>query len=154
MSQPLASNRLSPRAQPSTPLDPAAEGLPFWTKYTVSHTTLRAAAFSSAVVLASLPARGVLHAVQSKHSAAFAGTGITGYTVSVGIVGNSAKYASAFNVFQPVSDTTYQLSSGLFSENFGSATSVLLTAESLGATLDQSTAGSVDVWLLTSIPPA
>lgn len=124
---------------------------PSVTKYTVSHTALQAAATSNDIALFSLPAGGVIQEVKIKHSVIFAGTGITDYKLSVGIVGNLTKYASAFDVDTAVSGTNFQLSGTLGSENHGAATSIRLAATSAGANLDQSTGGTVDVWVLTYV---
>lgn len=122
-----------------------------WTKYTATHTALQAAAMANDIELLSLPAGGIIHGVKIKHSVLFAGTGITDYKVSVGIVGTLAKYASAFDVDTAVSNTNFQLSTTIGSENHGAATSIRLAATTTGANLDQSTGGSVDVWVLTSV---
>jgi hypothetical protein len=121
-----------------------------WTKYTVTHTALQAAAMANDIQLFSLAAAGVIHAIKIKHSILFAGTGITDYKISVGITGTLAKYASAFDVDTAVSATNFQLTSTVGSENHGAATSIRVAATSTGANLDQSTAGSVDIWVLTS----
>jgi hypothetical protein len=126
---------------------------PTWTKYTVAYTTLAAAALTNSPVLFALPAKGVISKVAIKHTAAFAGGAISDYTVSVGITGNLTKYASAFDVFQPVASNTAQISSGGFIEDFTSTTNVLITATSVGANLDAATAGSVDVYVETSVLP-
>lgn len=123
---------------------------PTWIKVTKTYSDLSAASTTNDVELFSLPAAGIVHMVRIKHSTAFAGGSISAYTVSVGITGNLAKYASAFDVFQAVADTTLQLSDGPFTEDAGSATSVRLAATSTSDNLDQATAGSVDVHALVS----
>jgi hypothetical protein len=127
--------------------------LPRWTKYTVGHAALQAAALTNDIELFSLPAKAMLHEVHVKHSTAFAGTGITAYTVSVGIAGETTRYSDAFDVFQAVGDTVFDPNAGGFLEDHGSATSVRIFATSEGANLDQSSAGSVDVWVLWSTLP-
>ena len=128
-------------------LDAAA----WWTKYTVSYSDLSAAATTNDVELFSLPAGGVIHGVKIKHSTAFSGGAISAFTVSVGITGTLAKYASAFDVFQVVANTTQQISSTVGTENHGAATSIKIEATSTGANIDQATAGSVDVWVMWSV---
>lgn len=123
-----------------------------WTKYTFSEAAFTAGATSESIELFSLAAAGVIHGVKIKHSTAFTGGGLTAFTVEVGIVGDESKYAQAFNVFQATSNTTFQLSSVLGSENHGAATSIKITARSTGANVSAATAGSVDVWVLTSSP--
>jgi hypothetical protein len=96
---------------------------PTWTKYTVGHAALQAAATSNNITLFTLPAAGIIHEVKVKHSTAFSGGAIASYTVKVGITGTLGKYLAAFDEIEAVST---------------------------GANLDQSTAGSVDIWVLTS----
>lgn len=126
-------------------------GLPVWKKYTVTHTALQAAALTNDIELLSLPAKGVIHGVVISHTTAFAGTGITTYTVSVGISGNLTKYAAAFDVFQATGDSVGQTTNVMDFENKTSATSIRIAATSTGANLNQSTTGSVDIWVLWSI---
>jgi len=124
-----------------------------WTKYTRTYTQLAAAALTNDIQLVSLPARSVLLGVVVKHSVQFTGA-FGDYAVSVGIVGDLDKYASAFSVAQVVSNTALMSAGGLFIENAGAATSVRLAATSTVANLNTATTGSVDVWLLTSVLPA
>lgn len=67
----------------------------------------------------------------------------------MGILGNLVKYAVAFDVFQAVSGSTFQLSTLPGSENNTSSTNILLTATSVGANLN-ATGGSADIYLLVS----
>ena len=141
---------------PITLLSGPAGGSPFvtaWQSYTVSYTQLAAAALTNSITLVSLPAKTLIHGVVIKHSASFTGGAIASYQVSVGISGAPAKFASLFSVFQAPGDTVAQVSSGPDLENFGSATNILLSAVSTGANLNAATAGSVTVWLLTSVLP-
>lgn len=127
---------------------------PAWTKYTVTYAQFGAPSFTSDIQLFSLGARQTIHAVVIKHSASFTGGAIATYTLSVGIAGTLAKYASAFNVFQAPGNTVLQSSGGTFTENTGAATSVRVQAVCTGANLLQATAGSADIWVLTSTLPA
>lgn len=127
--------------------------VPLWIKVgnAVSYTAFSTAATMNSIALFTLPAGGVIHGIKIKHSTAFAGTSITAYTVSVGISGTVAKYASAFNVFQTVSSTAFQLSGDFVEENDGATTGVLITATSTGANLSAATAGVVNVFALLSV---
>jgi hypothetical protein len=129
----------------------ATTNAPSWREYTVSHTALQTAAMANDIELFSLPAAGIIHAVKTKHSVQFAGTGITDYKLSVGIVGTLAKYSAAWDVDTAVAGTNFQLSSTVGSEDHGAATSIRLAATTTGANLDQSTAGTVTVWVLVSL---
>lgn len=127
---------------------------PAWTKYTVTYAQLSAAALTNDIQLFSLGARQTIHAVVIKHSASFTGGAIATYTVSVGIAGTLAKYASAFNVFQAPGNTVLQSSGGTFTENTVAATSVRVAAVSTVGNLNAATSGSVDIWVLVSTLPA
>lgn len=124
-----------------------------WQSYTFSYSDLAAAALSNSITLAALPAKTVLHAVCVKHSASFTGGAIATYRVSVGVTGAPARYASLFDVFQAPGNAIAQFSATGNVENFASSTNLLLTAVSTGANLNAATAGSVTVWLLTSVLP-
>lgn len=122
-----------------------------WTPYTATFASLSAAALTNSVTLATLPAKTVLHAVAIKHDVAFSGGAIASYVLSVGVGATADKYASAFNVFQAVGATVGQLSHALFCDNFSSAVAVSITATSTVGMLNAATAGSVTIWLLTSL---
>jgi hypothetical protein len=124
-----------------------------WEKITVTHTQLQAAALTNDIELLSLASNEVISGVVIKHSTAFAGTGITNYTLSVGISTDLDKYQTPFDVDQTVSDSAFDLTNLLEVESFASTTSVRLSAVSVGANLDQSSAGSVDVWISRSLLP-
>ena len=123
---------------------------PVWTKYTVPYSSFTAIANTESITLFTLAAGGVIHGVKIKHSTAFSGGALSAYDVSVGIAGNEQKYAPNFDVFQATGATTYDLTSDLGGEDHGATTAILITATSVGDTLDQVAAGSVDVWVLTS----
>lgn len=125
---------------------------PVWVKVTKTFGNLSAAALTNDIEVLSLAAKGVIHAVKIKHSAAFTGGAIAAYTVSVGIVGNLTKYAPAFDVFQAPGSTVMQISNLIGTENQGAATSIRLAATSTGANLNAATSGSVDIWILVSFP--
>lgn len=129
----------------------SATGVPQWAKYTKTYSDLSTAANTNSITLFSLPAKGVIHAVAIKHSAAFTGGAIASYAVAVGISGDTTKFATWVNVFQAPGDQVGQASNvGVGIENFGVATTILLSATSVGGLLNAATAGSVDVWVLSS----
>jgi hypothetical protein len=134
-----------------------------WTKFgTVTFRDFSTAALTNTLNLFLLPAGNIIHMVRIKHGESFTGGSIATYTLAVGISGTAGKYASAFNVFQSVSDTHYQDScpqAGLNcaaavsgSENFGSAVQIIATAVSTVANLSAATAGWADIWGLLSAP--
>lgn len=125
--------------------------VPTWTKYTVPYSAFSVAANTNAITLFTLPAGGFILGVKIKHSTAFSGGGLTAYTISVGITGNDTKFASPFDVFQAVSGTAFQATQNFDSEDHDNPTTINIVATSTGDTLDNVTAGSVDVWVLTSV---
>lgn len=125
--------------------------IPQWTKYTKTYSDLSAAANTNSITLLTLPIKGVIHGIAIKHSAAFTGGAIASYAVAVGISGDTTKFATWFNVFQAPGNQVGQASNvGVGIENFGATTTVLLSATSVGGLLNAATAGSVDVWVLSS----
>jgi hypothetical protein len=126
---------------------------PVWTKYTFSHTAFQTAATTNDIQLLLLPIKGMIQQIVVKQSTQFAGTSITAYTLSVGIASNFTKYTSAYNVLQAVSDTARSITQANDIESFTGTTSIRIKATSTGANLSASTAGSVDVWVMTSVLP-
>lgn len=102
-----------------------------------------------------IPQAGVIMFVYVHHTVPFAGTGITGMTVSLGVLGGSATaFTSAFNVFQAAANTTYQLTTGPLTTTIA-AQSLTANFTSTGANLSLATAGAVDIylcWLDVSTP--
>lgn len=123
----------------------------FWTKYTVPYDSFTASANTETIELFELPIKGVIHNVIVKHSEAFSGGSLSAYIVKVGLTGETDKYSPSFDVFQAIADTTASNNRCDFVEDFGSVTSIKITADSLGDTLDNVTAGSVDVWVFQSV---
>jgi len=119
-----------------------------WTSYTLPYTSFTTGAPSASIF--TLAAQEMVHAVVIKHSTAFTGGGLTGYTISVGPIYSVNKYASAFNVFQTVGSQAAQTSQCLFIEDFSSANVIYATAVATGAAVSAATAGSVTIWILTS----
>lgn len=126
---------------------------PVWIKYTKTFTDLSAGATTNTVTLFSLPAKTMIHQVVVKHSASFTGGALSAYTIALGDAGNSSRWAAAFSVFQAAGDTVRSITQADDLESFASATNITLTATSTGANLSAATAGSVDIWVLTSLLP-
>lgn len=124
-----------------------------WERFTVAHTALQTAGLTNDIELDTLDAKEILTGAYIKHTTAFAGTGITAYTLSIGITSDLDKYMPAFDVFQATGDTVFNAESLMDSEDFASTTSIRLAATSVGANLDQSSAGAVEVYLLRSVLP-
>lgn len=135
------------------PKTPNLNSIPQWVHVgsALAYTGFSTAALTNSITLFALPAGGIIHGIKIKHSTAFAGTSITGYTISVGISGNLTKYASAFNVFQAVASNTLQFSQDFGIEDDVSSTNILVTATSVGANLSSASAGVVDIYALLSV---
>lgn len=117
-------------------------------KFTFDFAALSAAATSKSISIFTLPGGGVIDSVKIKHSNEFTGGGVTATTLSVGISGDLAKYAVAFDVFQAPGDTVFGFNSIVSAETHNPVgTPVVLTATSTTADLDQLDQGDVDVWI-------
>lgn len=125
--------------------------VPTWLKITKTFTDFATAGLTNSITIYSLPAKGIIHAVQLNPSTVFSGGAIASYTISVGIVGTVAKYAAATNVFTGATLPAISVLPGI--ESIGSATDIKATAISTVANLDAATQGSVDIWLLVSVLP-
>jgi hypothetical protein len=145
--KPWNTGNKSPTAVPAT-----LGTSPQWVRVgTLTFGSFSTAATTNSIALFNLPPAAILHGVKIQHSVAFAGGGITAYTVSVGDVGNATLYASAFNVFQAAGATIYQLSSDFGGESLVAATQLYATATSTGGNLSTATAGAVNIWALLSV---
>lgn len=111
------------------------------------------AALTGDVEIWSMPAKAMILGAVIKTSVAFAGPGVTGITLSVGIVGNLAKVLSPFDAFAAVSATNFGTAQTLDLENFGAATSIRLAAIAAGANLSNLTAGAGCLYLLGAKVP-
>jgi hypothetical protein len=135
-----------------------------WVSITRTYADLAAANVLSNVAIYTLEPKRFIEVAVMKHSAAFAGGGILGYTLSVGAAGTTQYIIPAFDVFNAPSNNLddspagFALSSGGFNlaagnggnvafVSFNQPTTVSLYATSTGANLDQATSGAVDVWL-------
>jgi len=133
---------------------------PRWVKVTKSHADFTAAGNSESIALYTLGAREVLHAVVIKHTAAFSipGMAFATYELSVGVSGDPGRYVNAFDAKQAVGNTAFAQTTGSTQlpvlRSFAAGEVIELYAETDGGLdLDDSTAGSVDVWLLVSTLP-
>lgn len=128
---------------------------PEWVSIVIPYTNVQTAALTNSVVGFVLPIKGYIHATKQKHSVAFTGGAISAVTSQVGITGNLAKYAAAFNVFQAPGDTPAQkqITANIGIESDVTTTNILVTFTSVGANLSALTAGSLTVDILASIAP-
>jgi hypothetical protein len=126
--------------------------VPTWIKVgnAISYTVFSTAATTQSIVLFSLIPGAIISGTKIKHSAAFGGGTISGYTLSLGIAGNLLKYSSAFDVFQAPGASIFSLADILGSESQSAATNILVTAVSTGDTLNDATTGTVNIWACLS----
>lgn len=137
-----------------TPAFPSA--IPTWFPcFTFDFTDFTGfAALVGDVEIYSLVSRGTIEAAVIKTSTPFSGPGITGLTLSLGLVGDLAKFLSPYNATAATADTNFSTGDQLQLENFGAAVSVRLAAVATGANLSALTAGAGCLWLKGARLPA
>lgn len=125
-----------------------------WTKYTIPFASVQTAATANAVTVVSLTARQMVCGVVEKHTTAFAGTSITGLTVTIGDSnGTSTTYSPvAFNVLQTVSNTAFVANNVIGMASFAGGT-IQANFTATGANLSALTAGSLDLDVCTTTLP-
>lgn len=123
-----------------------------WYKVTVGFAELSTAGTTLDIDIGGLPAGVIIHSVLQKHSVAFSGGAISALTISVGPVGDLAKYGTAHNAFAAVGDTAFTLDTTTGLETFGGSTSIRAAAIATSANLDKLTIGSTDIYILVSSP--
>lgn len=116
-----------------------------YTKIVKSYTDFSTAALTNTIDLFPLPAKTQVSNTFIKHDSQFLGAGITGYTVKCGVVGSLQKLAIPFDVTQVVSDTTARNHTYGGAFDMANTTLLKITADSLGANLDQATNGVVQI---------
>ncbi len=126
--------------------------VPSWDKYTIGEAALTDADTSEDIALFTALQYQKVHAITIKHSAAFTGGGLSSMTVSIGTAGSPTYYATEYDIFQAVGDLVF------LDENiFGSVTmaaaghAVIARFTSGGANVADATAGSIDIWMQTSL---
>lgn len=112
---------------------------------TVDYTEISAAALTNNVLGYSLPAKYEIRAVWLRVKTAFVGTGITSLDVTFGISGDEDKYVFPFNCLA----TGKKRGSNPQIESESSATSLNAYFTSVGANLDQLTAGELEIYVET-----
>lgn len=124
--------------------------VPYWFKFPITHTDLQAAALVNNIELYSMPAGGLIHGAKLKQSVTFAGVGITSYDISIGFAGELEALLPLYPVDVAPANDVFAIAHNFDSRNHGAAVSVRVNAISVGADLDQSTAGTADIWLCVS----
>lgn len=122
--------------------------VPRWIKITKNFTDFSTAGLTNDIEIYSLPAKGVIHAVQVYAPILFSGGTIATYTLSVGVAGNLIKYQAAANVFTGAGLPAVTATTG--TESMSGVTSIRGAAVSTVGLLNTATAGSVEFYLLVS----
>jgi hypothetical protein len=123
---------------------------PISTKYTIPYTSFSTAGNTNSLTLVTLPAGSIVTGCKIKHSTAFIGGSLSNYQIEVGVSGTLAAVAPLFNVHAAVSSTNYQSTISYLPTDNVATTALLVTAVSTGDTLNNATAGSVDIWIQSS----
>lgn len=126
--------------------------VPVCKKYTKTAADLTTSSGTEDEVLFNLPARGKVTGVNIKHSLAFSGGTLSLITVSVGDSSSTTFYTSALDIFQAVSDTTF-LDADMFLSSTFAARDVLARFTATGDTMNNVTAGSVDIHVCWVVLP-
>lgn len=126
---------------------------PTWKKVTKTYTDLATGGVTNNITVYTLAAKEYVHDVKIVPTTAFSGGLIATYSLSVGIAGSLLKYAAAVDVFTGNTTTNLVHTPLAGLESTGGATALKLSAISTVANLSAATAGSVDVYILTSILP-
>ena len=118
---------------------------PQYKKVTKTFTNFSAAALTNDIEIYSLPANGVLRVVIQDVATTFSGGTIATYTISVGIAGQLALFAIAFDVKTGVVNT--QATDNIYINKTGAAVSIRAAAITTVANLDAATQGAINFHL-------
>lgn len=129
-------------------LMPQLKNLPRWIKITKSYSDFSTAGLTNTITITTLSAKSVVLGACLFPGTAFTGGIISAYSISLGM-------ASAVDIM-PAS-STFTIPTRPFSSNLivagiqGGTQAITATAIAVTGLLNAATAGSVDIWLLTSI---
>lgn len=118
-----------------------------WTKVTKAHTAFQVASTTTDIEIFSAIAGEKITDVIMDATAGMTGGSIATYTMSIGLTGDLAKYASAFSVFGISATPDHTLNNDF--PDWAGVSSIRAAAIATGANLDQSLAGSVDFYIRT-----
>jgi hypothetical protein len=122
-----------------------------WRSLDVEFDDFSAAAASEDIEILSLPPRFAVWAAFIEGRAAWAGTAITAFTLSVGIVGDLTKYVLPLDV---LAAGVFRLGVNPDVESLTAATSIRLAAVATGGNMTALTAGTARVSLLLGRVPS
>ncbi len=129
-----------------------SSGLPTVRKVLVSHTQLQTAATTNNIEIFSFPAQSVLHFFALRPKVAAAGTGMTTNQLTIGLTSDLTRYLPPFEWTDAIVSTSGAVNNVVDIPDFVSASSIRLAATS-DVNLDQSTAGSVEIWMAYTVLP-
>jgi hypothetical protein len=123
-------------------------------KYVLSYTDFSAAATTFQKLFHNLITKGYIEWVLVRHSTAFTGGLVSACTLKIGLVADAEYYQDAFDVFQAPNVTLFKKTShGGDVQSFGGAVGIYATADSVGANLNQLTAGDVEIYIKEGLLP-
>jgi hypothetical protein len=128
-----------------------------WTKYTIPYSSFSTASTAFAVNVVALTAKQMVCGLVEKTTTAFAGTNITGLTLTVGDSnGTATTYSSApYNLLQTPSNTAFIANNVTGSASFagGNIQANVTATTTSGANLSALAQGSVDISVCTFTLP-
>jgi hypothetical protein len=126
---------------------------PTWVKVTKTFSNFATAALTNDISIYTLPIKGYIHDVKIVPTTAFSGGTISACTISVGKSGALTKYAIATDVFTGNTTVTAIHTPLIGLESTSGTTDIraAIIAVGVAQTLNNLSAGSVDIYLLVSI---
>lgn len=119
------------------------------TKVTLTYTDFQTAATSKTVTVRTLPSNRTLFSVIAKDSIAFLGASISALKLDLGIVGDTTKFLSGYDLLAAVSAGNQ--ASALTVYYPGVSTGIIATVTATGANLSALSAGSIDFYFQEAI---
>jgi hypothetical protein len=134
-----------------------ATNVPSCTKYTVSETALTTAGTTQDITVVTLPARAKIQGITIEPTTTWAGTSVSGLTVSLGLSGNTTAYTSAYSLITGSTgvvpgNTVFQDDGGHYSATLASH-ALLARFTSTGANVNAMTAGDVAFSICSVVLP-
>lgn len=125
---------------------------PKWVKVTKSYTDFATVALTNDISIYTLPIKGYIHDVKVVPTTSFSGGVISAATLSVGKAGALTKYAIATDIFtgNTTVSTIHTPLVGMESTSGTTDIRCQIVIVGIAQTLNNLTAGSVDIYLLLS----
>lgn len=121
-----------------------------WVKSSIAYTDFAGFGSTATLFLYNLPLGGVIHSAVIYPTVAFAGSSITGVTLSLGTFGLPRTIAPAFDVTATPSGDNFQITNVEQSYDMLNVTQILITGTATGATLNALSAGAADIYLFVT----